>query len=368
MGRVVNFYTLILIAFLGNTFGRLIRTGSAFASLNQGWGFMAFLATTFALGRLLSSFLGGELTKRVGARITSAGMVVMGLVGIAYYYLPPVYYLPLRVLHGLTAGFTWPSLQAVIMSKVDPKRRGRVSSLYFVSTNLGWFFAFLLGGLLVKESLLPASIALILLSIVLLKEKGKVEKGERRKREALFAPPTHAILLSAIGLGFLTVLVNTEVAIATFGYELGKVFGGLVLGLAALIGSGVSYFLNKVLIDVKESHLSMLLPSLSASLSGFLIPLAAPLSAIGLILTKSFVMWWRSTLLGLSRTGDVGRRVGIFNAGGDGGKLLCSALLSLGSWTLPLAPAIGLLLGLAAWVISRTASPSSKASPTPQQS
>ena len=364
----MDFYALVLIAFLGNTFGRLIRTGSAFAMLNQGWGFMAFLATTFALGRLISSFLGGELTKKVGARITSAGMAIMGGVGIAYYFSPPEYYLPIRVIHGLTAGFTWPSLQAVTMSKVDPKRRGRASSLYFASTNLGWFLAFFLGGLLAKESLIPASIALIVLAIVLLKEKGKVRKGEGRKREErVFAPPTHAILLSAIGLGFLTVLVNTEVAIAAFGYEFGRTFGGLILGLAALIGSGISYFLNKTLIDIKESHLSMLLPSLSASLSGFLISLSAPISAVGLILTKSFVMWWRSTLLGLSRTGDVGRRVGIFNAGGDGGRLLCSAMLSLGPWALPIAPAVGLTLGLIAWLISKPSSPSSPTSQAPQR-
>ncbi len=364
----MEFYALIIIAFLGNTFGRLIRTGSAFATLSQGWTFMALLASTFAIGRLLSSFLGGELTKKVGAKITSFGMLVMGGVGLAYYFSPPSYYLPLRILHGLTAGFTWPSLQAITMSKVEPKRRGRASSIYFAATNLGWFLAFFLGGLLAKESLIPASLALIILSFILLREKGKVQKGlGKGKRERLFIPPTSAILLSAIGLGFLTVLVNTEVAIAAFGYEFGRIYGGLVLGLAALIGSGISYFLNRKLIDIEESHLSMLLPSLSASLSGFLISAQAPLSAIGLIFTKTFVMWWRSTLLGLSRTGDVGRRVGVFNAGGDGGRLLGSLLTSLGPWTLPLVPLVGLTLGAISWLISRPFAPSSISSQAPQR-
>ncbi len=342
---------MLIIAFLGTTASRLMRVGSAFAVFGEGWGFLAFLAATFALGRLLSSFLGGELTKRFGARVTSFGLFMLGLVGLGYAYLPSTYYLPLRVVHGLSAGFTWPSLQAVTMSKVEEKKRGRASSLYFVATNLGWFFAFTLGGLLSKRALLPSALALLILSLATLKVKGKVRKGEGRKRRKakIFAPPTGALVLSALALGFMTVMVNTEVAIAAFGFELGKALAGITLGLAALIGSGISYFLNKKLIDVMESHLSMLLPALTTSLSGFLISAPPPLSVIGLVATKTLTMWWRSAVLGLARTGDVGRRVGAFNAGGDAGRLIGSSISSLGPWTLLLLPALALALGVGAW-------------------
>ena len=347
----MEFYALLLITFLGTTASRLMRVGSAFAVFGEGWSFLAFLATSFALGRLLSSFLGGELTKKFGAKVTSFGLGALGLVGLGYAFLPPTAYLALRVVHGLSAGFTWPSLQAITMSKVGPEKRGRASSLYFVASNLGWFFAFVLGGLLSKETLLPSAVILIILALVMIREKGVVKKERKKARKkVMFVPPTGALVLSALALGFMTVLVNTEVAIATFGAELGKAMAGLTLGLAALVGSTISYFLNKKLIDVMESHLSMLLPAVSTSLSSFLISLPAPPSVIGLLFTKTLTMWWRSSVLGLARTGDVGRRVGAFNAGGDAGRFVGSAFMSLGPWTLPVASTISLALGVIAWL------------------
>jgi len=347
----MEFYALLLIVFLGTTASRLMRVGSAFAVFNEGWGFLAFLAASFALGRLLSSFLGGELTKKFGAKVSSFGLGMLGLVGLGYAFLPSSLYLPLRIVHGLSAGFTWPSLQAVTMSKVGAEKRGRASSLYFVASNLGWFFAFTLGGLLSKKTLLPSALLLLALAAVVSTEKGvvKKEKGRRKGKKLMFVPPTGALVLSALALGFMTVLVNTEVAIAAFGAELGKALAGITLGLAALIGSGISYFLNRKLIDIMESDLSMLLPAVSTSLSSLLISLPPPLSVVGLVATKTLTMWWRSSVLGLARTGDVGRRVGAFNAGGDAGRLIGSTFMSLGPWTLPVASIISLVLGTVAW-------------------
>jgi len=350
----MNFYSLLIIVFLGTTASRLLRVGSAFFTLNEGWSFMAFLAATFALGRLITSFLGGELSKKYGGRVTSLGLLVLGGVGLGYTFLPPYLYLPLRVIHGFSAGLTWPSLQSITMSKVEVGKRGRASSLYFFASNLGWVFAFALGGLLPKGSLLPSSVILIALAAIMAFEKGKAIKGQGKKKvkRTTFVPPLTALALSGLAVGFMTLLVNTEVAIAIFGKEFGKAWGGLLLSLAALVGSGLSYFMNKKLIDIMESHLSLLLPSLSTSLSSLLIPLGSWGSVIGLFATKTLVAWWRSSLLGLARTGDVGRRVGTYNASADGGRFLGSLISSVGAWSLPLLSLLSLTLGIVSWIVS----------------
>ncbi len=352
------FYLLLIVVLLGTTASRLMRVGSAFATLQLGWSFMAFLAATFALGRLMTSFLGGELTKKVGAKVTSVGLISLGAVGLGYAYLPPGMYLPLRIVHGFSAGLTWPSLQAVTMSKVPAERRGRASSLYFVASNVGWIIAFALGGLLPKKSILPSSIILLALGLAMLMVKGKVPKKEgkgKKGRKAHFAPPLKALAISGLAVGFMTLLVNTEVAIAVFGNEFGKGPGGLLLATAALIGSIASYFLNKKLIDIMESHLALLLPGASSSLASLLIPMGGTLSVIGLFFTKALVSWWRSSLLGLARVGDVGRRVGTFNASADGGRLLGSLIASIGPWSLPLLSALSLSLSVVSWYLSRGA-------------
>jgi MFS family permease len=240
------------------------------------------------------------------------------------------------------------------MSKVPAEKRGRGSSLYFLAANLGWFFAFALGGLLPKRVLLPSALVLLALGIVMLTEKGKVKKEGPKKRgkKVTFVPPLAALVLSGIALGFMTLLVNTEVAIAVFGKEFGKAWGGLLLAFAALFGSAISYFFNKKLIDVMESHLSILLPGALTSSASFLISLPAPFSALGLFATKALVAWWRSSLLGLARVGDVGRRVGAFNSAGDGGRLLGSLIASAGPWTLPVLSALSLALALSSWLLS----------------
>ncbi|UXD22148.1 hypothetical protein IPA_02120 [Ignicoccus pacificus DSM 13166] len=350
----MNFYSLLIIVFLGTTASRLLRVGSAFSTLSQGWSFLALLAATFALGRILTSFLGGELSKKFGAKITSLGLFTLGWVGIGYYLLPSTLYLPLRIVHGFSAGLTWPSLQAITMSKVGVEKRGRGSSLYFLASNAGWFFAFALGGAFPKGTLLPSSIALLILSAIMLFEKGKAKKEKmgRKDKRRTFVPPLTALILSGIALGFMTLLVNTEVAIAIFGKEFGKLYGGIILALAALVGSAVSYFLNKKLIDIMESHLSILLPGLSTSLSSLLMPLGGGLSVLGLFTTKTLVAWWRSSLLGLARTGDVGRRVGTFNASADGGRFLGSLITALGPWTLPILSLSSLGLSVASWLLS----------------
>ena len=348
---MAGFYTFLLIAFLGTTSGRLLRIGTAFYTLNQGWTFLALLASTFALGRIISSFLGGELTKRFGSRVAGLGMLTLGLVGIAYSYLPPIYYLALRIVHGISAGLAWPSLQALTMSRAKREFRGRASSLYFTATNLGWFLAFLLGGLIPKGSMLPSSIILITLGSILLLVKQELVKERKRTKGKVFIPPLSAIVLGSIALGFMTLLVNTEVAVAIFGREFGRVMGGTLLALAALIGSASGYYLNKVLIDVNESHLSMLIPPLVTTSSSFLIYFQ-PLSPLGLFLTKAFVSWWRSVMLALARVKDVGRRVGAFNAGGDAGRFLGSLIASFGPWTLPFLSLSSLALALTAWALS----------------
>ena len=348
-----EFFFLLLVAFLGNTASRLMRVGSAFATLNEGWSFLAFLAASFAFGRLISSFLGGELTKKLGSKTASLGLASLGAVGLGYSYLPSSFYPYLRVLHGLSAGFTWPAVQALAMSKVERGFRGRASSLYFFSGNLAWFFAFALGGALGKASSLPSSVILFALALAVLRVKG-VAKKEKVKRKGGFAPPLTSIILSSLGLGMMTVMVNTEVAIATFGGELGKVWGGLTLATAALVGSGISYFLNKKLIDVMESDLSLVLPPLASSLPGTLMALPAPASVLGLFVAKAGTMWWRSAVLGLARSGDVGRRVGAFNASGDAGRLLGSLISSAGPQALPALPLTALALGLAAWLHTRS--------------
>ncbi len=348
---MASFYVFLLIAFLGTTSGRLLRIGTAFYTLNQGWTFLAFLASTFALGRIISSFLGGELTKRFGSRVAGLGMLTLGLVGIGYSYLPPLYYLGLRVIHGISAGLAWPSIQALTMSRAKREFRGRASSLYFTVINLGWFLAFLLGGLIPKGSILPSSLILIVLGSALIFVKQELIKERKKAKGKVFIPPLSAIVLGSIALGFMTLLVNTEVAVAIFGKEFGRAIGGILLASAALIGSASGYYLNKILIDINESHLSMLLPPVVTTSSSFLIYLQ-PLSPIGLFLTKAFVSWWGSVMLALARVKDVGRRVGAFNAGGDAGKFLGALISSLGPWTLPYLSLSSLALALIAWALS----------------
>ncbi len=346
---------LLAIAFAGTTLSRSVRMGTAFMTVAEGFSFLSLLAATFALGRIASSYLSGSLTEKYGPKVTSLGMSLIALAGFGYALAPTAAYLPLRVLHGLAAGIAWPSLQTLVMSSVEKERRGRASSLYFIATNAAWVLAFLLGSFFNRSAVLVSSSLLLALSIVVsrLRVGARAPKGGKGKgKKASFVPPNVSIALGGLAVGFMTLLVNTEVAIAVLSSELGKAASGLVLASAALVGAVVSYLINKKLIDYMESHLSMLLPSVTTPLASSLIYLSPTVSALGTLLTKASVSWWRSVLLGLSKAEKTGKRVGIFNSSADAGRIVGALLASQGPAALPILSALSLALGLASWFLS----------------
>ncbi|ALU12511.1 hypothetical protein EYM_04680 [Ignicoccus islandicus DSM 13165] len=350
-----KFLTLIVIAFLGTTISRTLRMGTAFLTISEGFSFLSLLAATFAIGRILSSYLSGISTEKYGSKVASLGISVIALTGLGYAVLPAVTYLPLRILHGLASGIAWPSLQTLVMSSVGEEKRGRASSLYFIATNSAWILAFLIGSIIDRNAMVVSSALLILIALVMLKldvrvgVKAKKGKGKGKKR---FVPPNEAIALGGLAVGFMTLLVNTEVAIAVLGLEFEKTVIGIVLAVAALIGAVVSYLVNRKLIDYLETHLSLLLPSVATPVASTLIYVSPMTSSVGVLVTKAAVSWWRSTLLGLSRAQETGKRVGLFNSSADAGRIIGAFIASQGAAMLPILSALSFVLGLASWTLS----------------
>ncbi len=339
-------YALLAATFVGVICGMTLRTASAFKEVGSSWAFMAFLALAFSLGRGTSSLISGEAVKKYGSKVTALGFFALGSVGVGYAIGPPSIYPFLRVLHGISSGITWPSMQALVMNMAPADKRARVASIYFFIGSIGMSIAYIVGSAFSYASLYVAPFILYTLGIAMLKVSGKVGKVQKKSEKNIFSPPSSTLFLMSMTTGVINVLVNTEVTIAFLYSMLGKLGAGLALSLASAGGTLISYFLGKEMLDLRQSPKAIILPGTVSLGSSTLVLTSNPaVTVLGITVTQGSVMWWRSLLMAAARSGDVGRRVGLVNMGRDVGGILASLVLgTLGPGALPIPILIGAAL------------------------
>jgi len=337
-------YKLLLLTFLGVVCGMGLRTGSAFRDVSSLVTFMALLTLGFSVGRALSSMLSGEAVKKYGSRVTGAGFILLAIVGIGYALGPINLYPVLRVFHGISSGITWSSMQALVLNLAPPDKRARVSSLYFFIGTLGVSFAYVLGSIFTIYILYISPSILFILGLYTMRISTEIGIVEKKTSEKVFTPPSVTLFLMSFVTGLLNVLVNSEVTIALLYASFGKIGTGLLLGVASLGGTFISYLLGKELLDIRQSEYSLIFPSLSSLCSASFILFSNNwLTFIGILFTQGSITWWRSLLLAAARSGDVGRRIGLVNAGRDLGSIT-SALLMSGGMSVSTPLILGILI------------------------
>ncbi|UXD22075.1 hypothetical protein IPA_01385 [Ignicoccus pacificus DSM 13166] len=336
-------YALLIATFIGVICGMTLRTASAFKEVGSAWAFMALLALAFSIGRGTSSLISGEAAKRYGSKVTALGFFSLGTVGLGYAFGPPSLYPILRIFHGISSGITWPSMQALVMNMAPPDKRARVASIYFFIGSLGMSIAYLIGSAFSYSALYVAPFVLYSLGITMLKVSGKVGKVQKKVEKGIFSPPSSTLFLMSMTTGLLNVLVNTEVTIAFLYSMLGKLGAGLALSFASAVGTMISYFLGKEMLDLKQSPKAIVVPGAVSLGSSSLVLTGHPaVTVLGITMTQGSTMWWRSLLMAVARSGDVGRRVGLINMGRDIGGVVGSSLLGiLGPSALPLPVLLG---------------------------
>lgn len=321
---------MLVVTFLGVVAGMTLRTASAFKEVQSGWTFMASLAIGFSVGRALVSFVSSKAANKYGSKVTALGFLALAFIGLAYALGPVELYPLLRVLHGFSSGITWPSMQSVVMGTASKEERAKVSSLYFFIGTIGMSFAYLIGGVLSRESLLVFPLILIGLSIYLFRESIKIELSKIKSEKGLFNPPSSTLFLMAMATGMLNLLVNSEVTISLLYLMFGKIMAGIFLSLASAIGSVVSYFLGRKMLDLKQSPASIVVPATAsiASSQPLLIVHDPYAKVASIALTQGTITWWRGLLVAAARSGDVGARIGLVNMGRDLGNVIAGLIVS----------------------------------------
>jgi MFS family permease len=241
---------LLTMTFIGVVCGMTLRTASAFKEVGSSWTFMALLAMAFSIGRGMSSLFSGEATKRYGSKVTALGFAALGTAGLGYAFGPPTLYPMIRIIHGISSGITWPSMQAVVLALSPPQKRARVSSMYFFIGSLGMSVAYIIGSAFSAKALYVAPFVLYVLSLYTLRISGKIGRVEKKREKGVFAPPSSTLFLMAMTTGMINVIVNTEVTIAYLYSILGKLGAGVALSFASAAGTLISYVLGKELLDI----------------------------------------------------------------------------------------------------------------------
>ena len=311
---------LLVITFLGVLGGASLRTASAFKEVAEGVWFMASLALGFSAGRAVVSLISSKATNKYGSKVTALGFAALSLIGLGYRLGPPSLYPFLRFFHGVASGITWPSMQAVVMRLTRDDERAKVSSLYFFTGTSGAGLAYLIGALEpgLALTIFPPLLALLSAYMFSLSVKGGARPSKR-----VYAPASTSLVLMALSMGMINVIVNSEIAISILNLYFGRVLSGILLSSASAFGSLVSYVVGRITLDVKQSPISLVLPSVTALGSSSLILIGDPkVKALSIMTSQGAITWWRGVLTAAARSGDVGTRVGLVNFGRDLGNAL----------------------------------------------
>ncbi len=103
---------------------------------------VAFLTAGFMVSRGLTSLYTGLLITRRGYGFTgSTGLLLLALTYYLYTIVPTNLYPFIRLLEGFASGLLWPSIQALVVASVPSDWRARGLSLYFVLSNIAYYFS-----------------------------------------------------------------------------------------------------------------------------------------------------------------------------------------------------------------------------------
>ncbi|MDP2647423.1 MAG: MFS transporter [Desulfobacterales bacterium] len=129
-----NIIVVFLLSFLANLgYGVMIPSLALYASsLGASRSFIGIIVSTFAAAQLVTQIPVGRLADRVGRKY----LIVAGFAGVAIasalYNFAGHFsqFLVLQGLAGLSMGFVWPPLMALLTDEVAPSERGKLMGIY----------------------------------------------------------------------------------------------------------------------------------------------------------------------------------------------------------------------------------------------
>lgn len=147
--KAILVFSLTFVLNLG--YGLILPSLSLYAaSLGASRSFIGVIVSIYALAQLLTQVPAGRLADRFGRK----GFMLAGFIGLAIaaalnnFARVPLHFFLFQTLAGISAGFLWPSLMALLNEGADPAVRGKLmgtfNTIFFVGLGLGPLF----GGLL----------------------------------------------------------------------------------------------------------------------------------------------------------------------------------------------------------------------------
>ncbi len=168
-----SLFPAAMIFLLTITYGPILSLLSLYG-VDRGLGNVGIFFTVFAVALTITRPLGGRLADSWGYEPTAvAGLVFVGvgLLTLASAHSMPVL-LAAAALYGMGFGTTQPSLQAIVIHRVVPARRGAGMATFLIAYDLGLAIgsvvAGFLAGILTLGGVFAFSAALALVAIVLL--------------------------------------------------------------------------------------------------------------------------------------------------------------------------------------------------------
>jgi MFS family permease len=102
---------------------------------------IGFIASSFMIGRIVTSFYGGQISDRIGRKpLILIGLLVFGVSTMLMAFVPTWEWLVLlRIVQGAATGATWPVAEALLVDSVPPRLRGEAMGLFVSTFNAGLF-------------------------------------------------------------------------------------------------------------------------------------------------------------------------------------------------------------------------------------
>lgn len=168
-----SLFSATMIFLLTITYGPILSLLSLYG-VDRGLGNVGIFFTVFAVVLAITRPLGGRLADSWGCEPTAVvGLVFVGagLLTLASAHSVPVL-LAAAALYGMGFGTTQPSLQAIVIHRVVPARRGAAMATFLIAYDLGLAIGSVAGGFLAGiftlGGVFGSSAALAFLAIVLL--------------------------------------------------------------------------------------------------------------------------------------------------------------------------------------------------------
>ena len=136
-----HFYAIILSPFLAAIGLEISKPAIAYFSrytLMSTGADVGLIMTGFMLGRTIGSFISGKIKLKKLEKLSVACLILSSLTMSLLIFAYSIWLvIALRLVHGLLAGLTWPTLQSAVSKKTALNKRSTILGIYFFGGGIG---------------------------------------------------------------------------------------------------------------------------------------------------------------------------------------------------------------------------------------